>query len=177
MPKHGSSYVIYAPYIQKIINSKMDIKFQYDGDHSAYIPQLVWTPHTSPPTAASPTGARAPPASGHAPSGAPESSRASTHRGKKQNILVKCLKTLISMCRSNDTLIHESYQQMSQRLSQLVECQREMRTSMGLETPEPTVYAPLPPPAVEGPWAWYCITDNDGEAVDETDDEIEEESK
>jgi hypothetical protein len=122
MPKHGSSYVIYAPYIQKIINSKMDIKFQYDGDHSAYIPQLVWTPHTSPPTAASPTGARAPPASGHAPSGAPESSKASTHRGKKQNILVKCLKTLISMCRSNVTLIHESYQQMSQRLSQLVEC-------------------------------------------------------
>jgi hypothetical protein len=33
--------------------------------------------------------------------------------GKKQNILVKGLKTLISMCRSNDALIRESHQQMS----------------------------------------------------------------
>jgi hypothetical protein len=35
MLKHGSSYVIYAPYIQKIINSKTDMEFQYDGDHGA----------------------------------------------------------------------------------------------------------------------------------------------
>jgi hypothetical protein len=131
MLKHGSSYVIYAPYIQKIINSKMNMEFQYDGDHIAYMPQLVQTPRTSPPTASSPVGARAPPASGHAPSAIPESSRAATHRGKKQNILVKCVKTLISMCRSNDTLIYESHQQMSQRLSQLEDCQCEMRTSMG----------------------------------------------
>jgi hypothetical protein len=41
MLKHGSSYVIYAPYIQKIVNSKMDMEFQYDGDHGAYMPQLV----------------------------------------------------------------------------------------------------------------------------------------
>jgi hypothetical protein len=46
---------------------------------------------------------------------------ATTRRGKKQNILVRGLKKLISMCHSNDTLIRESHQQMSQRLSTLEE--------------------------------------------------------
>jgi hypothetical protein len=44
-----------------------------------------------------------------APSAATESSRAATRHGKKQNILIKGLKTLISMCRSNNALIHESH--------------------------------------------------------------------
>jgi hypothetical protein len=65
MLKHGSSYVIYAPYIQKIINSKMDMEFQYDGEHGAYMPQLAQTPHTSPPAVAtSRAGAHVPPAHG-----------------------------------------------------------------------------------------------------------------
>jgi hypothetical protein len=81
-----------------------------------------------------PTGARASPTSRHAPSATLESFRASARRGKKQNILVKRLKTLISMCCSNGTLIRESHQQMSQRLSHLEERQREMHTSIGLET-------------------------------------------
>jgi hypothetical protein len=38
------------------------------------------------------------------------------------------------MCCSNGTLIRESHQQMSQRLSHLEERQREMHTSIGLET-------------------------------------------
>jgi hypothetical protein len=38
---------------------------------------------------------------------------------------------------------------MSQRLSHLEESQHKMRTSLGLVNPEPTVYPPLPPPAVE----------------------------
>jgi hypothetical protein len=105
MLKHGSSYVIYALYIQKIINSKTDMELQYDGDHGPYQPQLVRTPHTSPPAGASSAGAHVPPTSGHAPSSAPESSRASTRRAKKQNILLNGLKTLISRCRSNDALI------------------------------------------------------------------------
>jgi hypothetical protein len=108
MLKHGSSFVIYAPYIQKIINSKTDMEFQYDGDHGSYQPQLVKTQHTSPPPAASPTGAHVPPTSGQSPSSTLESSRAATHQGKKQNILIKGLKTLISMCRSNDALIRKS---------------------------------------------------------------------
>jgi hypothetical protein len=50
---------------------------------------------------------------------------------------------------------------------------------MGFATPEPIVYPPLPPPAVEDPWAWYCNADDDGEDDDEDDDddEIEEESE
>jgi hypothetical protein len=44
---------------------------------------------------------------------------------------------------------------MSQRLSTLEEPQREMCASMGFETPEPIIYPPLPPPVVEGLWAWY----------------------
>jgi hypothetical protein len=116
---HGVQYVIYAPYIQRIINYKIELEFGYDGKHEAYQPHIVKTPVVpppSPPAAAHgspPAGARASPASGHAPSAAPKSSRADTRRGKKQNILVKGLKTLISMCRSNDALIHESHQQMS----------------------------------------------------------------
>jgi hypothetical protein len=113
-----------------------------------------------------------PPASRPAPSAAPKSSRAITCHGKKQNILVKGLKALISMCRSNDALIRKSHQQMSQRLSTLEERQREMRTSMGFETPESVVYPPLPPPAMDDPWAWYRNDEEDG-----NDDEIEEESE
>jgi hypothetical protein len=113
-------------------------------------------------------------------SAAPESSRAATRRGKKQNILIKGLKTLISMCRSNDALIRESHQQMSQRLSTLEERQREMCTSMGFESPEPVVYPPLPPPVVEDLWAWYRNAggeDEDEYEGDDDDDEIEEESE
>jgi hypothetical protein len=113
-----------------------------------------------------------PPVSRPAPSAAPESSRAATCHGKKQNILIKGLKTLISMCRSIDALICESHQQISQRLSHLEERQRKMHTYMGFETPEPVVYPPLPPPAVKDPWAWYRNTEEDDD-----DDEIEEESE
>jgi hypothetical protein len=66
---------------------------------------------------------------------------------------------------------------MSQRFSTLEEHQREMRPSMGFETPEPIVYPLLPPPAVEDPWAWYHnIGGKDGEEEDDDDgdDEIEE---
>jgi hypothetical protein len=67
---------------------------------------------------------------------------------------------------------------MSQRLSTLEECQREMRASMGFETPKPVIYPPLPPLAVEDPWAWYRNTrgeDSEEEEEDDDDDEIEEE--
>jgi hypothetical protein len=120
---HGTTYVIYAPYIQRIINYKADMEFGYDGKHRAYQPHIVRGPAVPPPppataivgtSTAAPTSspARAPSPPGmrrHAPSAAPESSRDATHQGKKQNILVSGLKTLISMCHSNDALIHESH--------------------------------------------------------------------
>jgi hypothetical protein len=192
MLTHGAQYVIYAPYIQMIINFKTQMEFGYDGKHGAYQPHIIRdvvvppsppaaaaagtsaAAHGSPP-AASPARDCAPPARRHAPSPTPESSRAATHRGKKQNILVKGLKTLISMCRSNDALICESHKQMSQRLSCLEECQREISTSIGFEVPEPIIYPPLPPLAVKDPWAWYHNTDDNGE--DDDDYEIEEETK
>jgi hypothetical protein len=134
MLNHGTTYVIYAPYIQRIINLKIEMEFGYDGKHGAYQPHIVQGPAVPPPppaitamgtSAAAPTSlvrAPSPPAaSRRAPSAAPESSRVATRRGKKQNILVKGLKTLISMCRSNDSLICESHQQMCQRLSTLEE--------------------------------------------------------
>jgi hypothetical protein len=49
-----------------------------------------------------------------------------------------------------------------------------MHTSMGFETPEPVIYPPLPPLAVEAPWPWYCNADRD---EDDDVNEIEEESK
>jgi hypothetical protein len=131
MQTHGAQYVSYAPYIQRIINYKTELEFWYDGKHGAYQPHNVKAPaipppsppaaaamgtsaaaHGSPPVA-SPVGAHAPRASRHAPLVAPESSRAATRRGKKQNILVKGLKTLISMCRYNEALICEFHHQMS----------------------------------------------------------------
>jgi hypothetical protein len=115
MLTHGAQYVIYAPYIQRIINFKTEMKFWYDGKHGAYQSHIVRDPAISPPSrvaamgtsatahgfppAASPARARAPPAHRHEASAVPESSRAATHRGKKQNILIKGLKTLISTCR------------------------------------------------------------------------------
>jgi hypothetical protein len=191
MLTHGAQYVIYAPYIQRIINFKTEMEFGYDGKHGAYQPHIIRAPGVPPPSppaaaavgtsiaahgyppATSPACARPPPACRHAPSTAPESSRAATRRTKKQNILVKGLKTLISMCRCNDAFIRESHQQMSQMLSHLEERQHKINSSLGFAAPEPIVYPPLPPHAVEDPWAWYRNTDDDGE--DDDDYEIEEE--
>jgi hypothetical protein len=41
MLQHGTTYVIYAPYIQRIINYKTDIEFVYDGKHGAYQPHII----------------------------------------------------------------------------------------------------------------------------------------
>jgi hypothetical protein len=117
--KHGTQYVIYAPYIQRVINYKTDMEFVYDGKHGSYQPHVVRGPTIAPPPAGAAVGTSAatpayPPATSRpAPSVALESSHAATHPGKKQNILIKSIKTLISMCRSNDAPIHESHQQMS----------------------------------------------------------------
>jgi hypothetical protein len=127
---------------------------------------LAVTPASPPARAPSP-----PPTSRPAPSADLESSHAATCCGMKQNILVKDLKILISMCRSNDALIRESHQQMSQRHSTLEERQCEVHASMGLETLDHVVYPPLPPPVVEDPWAWYRTAEGND------DDEIEEESE
>jgi hypothetical protein len=84
------------------------------------------------------------------------------------------------MCRSNDALIHESHHRMSQMLCTLKERQREMRASMGFETPEPVVYPPLPPLLVEDSRVWYRNAggeDEDEDEGDDEDDEIEEESE
>jgi hypothetical protein len=122
---HGTMYAIYAPFIQRIINYKTDMEFGYDGKHGAYQPHIVWGPTTPPPPpVADPAGASAiaptsPPT--RPSSAAPELSRVVARRVKKQNVLVWGLTTLISMCRSNNALIRESHQQMSQRLSTLEE--------------------------------------------------------
>jgi hypothetical protein len=174
---HETMYAIYASFIHRIINYKTDREFGYDGKHGAYQPHIVRGPVVPPPpSAVDPAGtSAAAPASPpiRAPSAALESSCAAAHRGKKQNVLIWGLKTLISMCCSNDTRICESHQQMSQQLSTLEEHQREMRTSMGFETPEPVIYTPLPPLIVEDPWAWY----RDVRGDDKDDDDIEEDSE
>jgi hypothetical protein len=41
MLTHGTQYVIYAPYIQRIINFKTEMEFGYDGKHGAYQPHVV----------------------------------------------------------------------------------------------------------------------------------------
>jgi hypothetical protein len=154
MVQHGTTYVIYAPYIQRIINYKTDMEFVYDVKHGSYQPHIIQNPMDPPPPLVAATAGTSavapasppvhapspPPASMPPPSAALESSHATTRRGKKQNILIKGLKTLISMCRSNNALIRKSHQQMSQRLSTLEERQREVRASMGFETPEPVFY-------------------------------------
>jgi hypothetical protein len=47
-----------------------------------------------------------------------------------------------------------------------------MCTTMGFETPDPIAYPPLPPPAVEDPWAWYRSgkDDEDEESGEEEED-------
>jgi hypothetical protein len=96
MLNHGTTYVIYAPYIQRIINYKADMEFGYDGKQGAYQPHVVRGPAVPPPpptatavgTSAaaptpSPTHAPSPAVRRPTPSAAPKSSRATTHRGKK----------------------------------------------------------------------------------------------
>jgi hypothetical protein len=97
----------------------MDMEFGYDGKHGAYQPHIVRGPVVPPPPPPIATTAMGPSATApasppvRAPSATLESSRATAHQGKKQNVLVRGLKILISMCRSNDALIRESHQQMS----------------------------------------------------------------
>jgi hypothetical protein len=152
------------------------MEFGYDGKLGAYQPHVVrgLAVPPPPPITAAATGPSAtvpapPPI--RAPSAAPESSCAAAHRGKMQNVLVRGLKTLISMCRTNDALIHESHQQMSQMLSTLEERQCEMSASMGFETLEPIIYPPLPPLAVEHSLAWYHSAGEEDEDEDKDDDD------
>jgi hypothetical protein len=112
MLNHETTYVIYALYIQRIINY---MEFGYDEKHGAYLPHVVWGSAVPPPspTAAtvgtsvaaptsSPIRAPSPPAvKRHVPLAASESSRATTHQDSKQNILILDLKTFISICRSH----------------------------------------------------------------------------
>jgi hypothetical protein len=95
--QHGTQYVIYAPYIQRIINYKADMEFGYDEKHRAYQPHVIWGPIVPPPPpaaaavgtssatpASSPARAPSPPAvRRHAPSAAPKSSHAATHWGQE----------------------------------------------------------------------------------------------
>jgi hypothetical protein len=95
--QHGTTYVIYAPYIQRIINYKTNMEFVYDENHGAYQPHVIRGPVDPPPPpaaaaagtlAAAPASppARAPsppPTSRPALSAAPESSQAATRHGKK----------------------------------------------------------------------------------------------
>jgi hypothetical protein len=53
---HGTQYAIYAPYIQRIINYKMDMEFGYDDKHRAYLPHVVRGPAVPPPPVAAATG-------------------------------------------------------------------------------------------------------------------------
>jgi hypothetical protein len=123
---HGAQYVIYAPYIKRIINFKTEMEFGFDGKHGEYQPHIVkdpTVPPPSPPAAAAGTFAAAPsspPTSACAPPASEQHLQLLVSLlelpligGKKQNILIKGLKTLICMCRSNDALIRESHQQMS----------------------------------------------------------------
>jgi hypothetical protein len=107
MLNHGSQYVIYAPYIQRIINFKTEMKLGYDGKHGAYQPHIVRVPAVPPPSP--PAAATAGPSAAHVSPSTPETSRAATHWDKHGNIFIKGLKTLISMCQSNDIVIHESH--------------------------------------------------------------------
>jgi hypothetical protein len=105
------------------ISTFLWMEFGYDGKHGAYQPHVIRGPVDPPPPhvivagtlAVAPASHRAhapcsPPAvSRHAPSAAPESSCATTRHGKKHNILIKGLKTLIFICHSNDALIRESH--------------------------------------------------------------------
>jgi hypothetical protein len=81
-----------APYILRIINYKTEMDFGYDGKHGAYQPHIIRAPAVPPPPPAAtavgisataydspPAGARSPlAASRHAPSAAPNSSRAAS---------------------------------------------------------------------------------------------------
>jgi hypothetical protein len=49
MLQHGTTYVIYALYIHRIINFKTNMEFVYDGKHGAYQPHVIRGPVDPPP--------------------------------------------------------------------------------------------------------------------------------
>jgi hypothetical protein len=60
MLHHGSNPVIYAPYIQRMINAVTGMEFGYDTVHAPYCPQPPKEPEF-PPEAESPPSAHSPP--------------------------------------------------------------------------------------------------------------------
>jgi hypothetical protein len=50
MLNHGAQYVIYAPYIQRIINFKTEMEFEYDDKNGAYQLHIVRAPVVPPPS-------------------------------------------------------------------------------------------------------------------------------
>jgi hypothetical protein len=113
MLNHGSQYVIYAPYIQRIINFTTEMEFGYDGKHAAYQPHIVRASAIPPPPIAAAMGpsaaAHGSPTTAHVSPSAPESSRAAARWDERGNIFIKGLKNLISMCQSNDVVVRESH--------------------------------------------------------------------
>jgi hypothetical protein len=105
MLHHGCNPVIYAPYIQRMINAVTGMEFGYDTVHAPYCPQppkeLEFPPESeSPPSAHSPPQ---PTPVMPSTSAMPSTSRA--HPRKKGNAFVHGLKALFRVCGNTNDVV------------------------------------------------------------------------
>jgi len=161
MLRHGSSYVIYAPYIQRIIKVKTRMDFQYDGIHSAYTPQAVRPP---PPPARAPSVSR-----GRSPP--PESSQSASRRRRHDNLLKRGLRAIFASCRRHDDIL-ENFIKDSQEQFQELRAERSL---------PPARFRPIYPPSFEFPEISddepESENENDGDEDGEDEDEEEDEEE
>jgi hypothetical protein len=161
MLHHGSNPVIYAPYIQRMINAMTGMEFGYDTVHAPYCPQppkeLEFPPESeSPPSAHSPPQ---PTPDMPSTSAMPSTSRARPR--KKGNAFVHGLKALFRVCRNTNDVIRSHARANQQSINRI-------ERHLGIEEMAWPVFPPSPPRDLPAEWEQYDAGDDDD---DDEDDE------
>jgi hypothetical protein len=166
MLHHGKHSVVYAPYIQKMINVVTGMEFGYDEIHAPYTPKLPTPPSSaaqSPSTSTESPASQASPPAQDIPvtSDMPSSSRARPR--KKGNALVRGLKAIFSMCSNTNDVVRSQARATQTSINRIEE-------HLNIER---TAWPELPPsPPRDNPWAWYD-EQQEGEQDEEEDEDDE----
>jgi hypothetical protein len=150
MLHHGSTPVIYAPYIQRMINAVIGMEFGYDTVHAPYCPQppkeLEFPPEgESPPSAHSP-----PQPTTDMPS---TSAMPSTSRARPRKV-----------CRNTNDVVRAHARANQQSINRI-------ERHLGIEKTAWPAFPPSPPRDLPAEWEQYDACNDDDDDDDEEEDD------
>jgi hypothetical protein len=163
MLHHGSNPVIYAPYIQRMINAVTGMEFGYDAVHAPYCPQPP-KEQEFPPEGESPPSAHSPPQPTMdmpSTSAMPSSSR--TRPRRKGNAFISGLKALFKVCRNTNDVVRAHARANQQSINRI-------ERHLGIEETDWPAFPPSPPRDFPAAWEHYEVGDDDGDDDDEDDE-------